>query len=164
MANKKQKASYEARLRAKWYFLVEKAGKTVDEVCELYLISRKTYYKWRKKDLGSRIHVPKKEHPETKIKGEIKIFISEQKLRLNYGPKKMSLLVKRRFDVSISTTSTFGKVQRINGRALPRKSEEWVAEILARFAGASENARVGSGCRNEIENGLFFNNLKTKND
>ncbi|KKP97569.1 MAG: hypothetical protein UR99_C0009G0001, partial [Candidatus Moranbacteria bacterium GW2011_GWD2_36_12] len=27
------------------------------------------------------MHIPKKEHPETKIKGEIKIFIYEEKMR-----------------------------------------------------------------------------------
>lgn len=107
MANKNQKAAYDSKVRNKWYFLVEKAGKTVDEVCGLYFISRKTYYKWREIDLGPRTHVPKKEHPETKIKGEIKVFISEQKLRLNYGPKKMHLLVKRRFGILISTTAIY---------------------------------------------------------
>src|SRR3989344_5442306 len=99
MANKKQQAAYPAKVRQKWYFLVEKAGKTVDEVCSLYLISRKTYYKWKAVDHADRSYVSKKEHPETKIKGEVRICISEEKLRLNYGPKKMRFLVKRRFGV-----------------------------------------------------------------
>jgi transposase InsO family protein len=73
----------------------------------LYLISRKTYYKWREKDLGSHKYFPKKEHPETKIKGDVKIFISEEKLRVNYGPLKMKLAVKRRFGVIISTTAIY---------------------------------------------------------
>ena len=77
MANKKQGAAYPSKVRAKWYFLVDKAGKTVDEVCGIYIISKKTYYKWKSKDLGNRTYIPKKEHPQTKIKGEIKIFICE---------------------------------------------------------------------------------------
>ena len=107
MANKKQQAAYPPRVRHKWYFLVDKVGKTADEVCALYFISRKTYYKWRKVDLGSRTYIPRKEHPETKIKGEIKIVISEEKLRINYGPKKMKLLIERRFGISISTTAIY---------------------------------------------------------
>jgi transposase len=107
MANKNQKAAYEAKIRNKWYFLVEKAGKTVSEVCDLYLISHKTYYKWRKIDHGSRVYIPRKKHPDTKIKDGIKIFISEQKLLLNYGPKKMHFLVKRKFNISISTTAIY---------------------------------------------------------
>ena len=75
MANKNQRSAYEPKVRAKWYFLVEKAGKTVDEVCGLYFISRKTYYKWRSNDLGSKKYEPKKEHPATQIKGDIKRFI-----------------------------------------------------------------------------------------
>src|SRR3989344_8219475 len=107
MANKKQSAAYVPKIRQKWYFLVEKAGKTVDEVCDLYFISRKTYYKWRRKDLGTRTHISKKEHPETKIKGEIKIFIEQEKMRINYGPMKMKLLIKRRFEIDISTTAIY---------------------------------------------------------
>ncbi|KKR61286.1 MAG: hypothetical protein UU01_C0025G0001 [Parcubacteria group bacterium GW2011_GWA2_40_37] len=40
--------------------------------------------------------------------------------------------------VQFSSSPPFGKVRRKNGRTLPRNSEEWVAKILARFAGASE--------------------------
>ena len=36
----------------------------------------------------------KKEHPGTKIKGEIKVFICDEKTRINYGPLKMKLLIK----------------------------------------------------------------------
>ncbi|MCK6462301.1 MAG: hypothetical protein L6Q29_00540 [Candidatus Pacebacteria bacterium] len=107
MANKKQSAAYAPKVRRKWYFLVEKLGKTVDEVCGLYFISRKTYYKWKNIDCGSIIYASKKERPETKIKGELKIFISEQKLRLNYGPKKMRMLIKRKFNTDVSATAIY---------------------------------------------------------
>lgn len=129
MANKNQKASYDIKIRQKWYFLVDKAGKTVDEVCSLYFISRKTYYKWKKKDQGSRIHIPKKEHPDTKIKGEIKIFIVEQKERLNYGPLKMHLLVKRKFDISISTTSIYAFYRKKGLIRRPQKKLAWYKPI-----------------------------------
>ena len=49
----------------------------------------------------------KKEHPGTKIKGEIKVFIYDEKTRINYGPLKMKLLIKRRFNVDISTTAIY---------------------------------------------------------
>jgi transposase len=129
MANRNQSAAYQSKIRAKWYFLVEKAGKTVDEVCELYLISRKTYYKWRKKDLGSRQYVGRKEHPETKIKGEIKIFIEQEKMRINYGPMKMKLLIKRRFDMSISTTAIYKFYKKKNLIFRPQKKLAWYKPI-----------------------------------
>src|SRR3989338_4426654 len=129
MANKNQLAAYPSRVRAKWYFLVEKAGKSVGEVCEIYMISRKTYYKWRKKDLGSRIYVLKKEHPETKIKGEVKIFICEEKLRINYGPRKMKLLVKRRFGIDVSTTIIYKLYKKKGLVRRPQKRLPWYQPI-----------------------------------
>src|SRR3989344_5126076 len=125
MTNKKQAPAYPAKVRQKWYFLAEKVGKTVDEVCGLYFISRKTYYKWRTHDLGSREHVSRKEHPETKIKGEVKIFISEEKLRINYGPKKMKLLIKRRFGISISTTAIYKFYKKKGMIRRPQKRLPW---------------------------------------
>jgi len=129
MANKNQKSAYEPKVRQKWYFLVEKAGKTVNEVCDLYLISRKTYYKWRKKDLGSRTYVSKKEHPETKIKKEIKIFIQEEKQRINYGPLKMKLLIKRRFNINISTTAIYKFYKKKNLIFRPQKKLQYYIPI-----------------------------------
>lgn len=129
MANKNQTASYEIKIRQKWYFLVEKMGKTVDEVCDLYFISRKTYYKWRNKDLGSRIHIPKKEHPETKIKGEIKIFIYNEKMRINYGPLKMKLLIKRKFNVDISTTAIYKFYKKKKLIFRPQKKLQWYTPL-----------------------------------
>jgi len=125
MANKNQAAAYPSKVRQKWYFLVEKAGKNVNEVCDLYCISRKTYYKWRRKDFGSRIYIPRKEHPQTKIKGGIKIFICEEKLRINYGPRKMKLLVKRRFDINISTTAIYKLYKKKELIRRPQKKLPW---------------------------------------
>jgi transposase InsO family protein len=129
MANKNQKSAYEVKVRRKWYFLIDKMGKTVDEICDLYLISRKTYYKWRKKDLGSRVHIPKKDHPEMKIKGEIKIFIEQEKMRINYGPLKMKLLLKRRFSVDISTTAIYKFYKKKKLIFRPQKKLAWYKPI-----------------------------------
>lgn len=125
MANTKQTAAYPPKVRKRWYFLVEKAGKTVDEVCDWYCISHKTYYKWRAIDYGSRAHIPKKEHPDMKIKGEVKIFISKEKLRINYGPKKMKLLIMRRFGICISTTAIYKFYKKKGLIRRPQKRLPW---------------------------------------
>lgn len=129
MANKNQKSAYEPKVRARWYFLVEKAGKTVDEICDLYFISRKTYYKWRIKDLGSRKYQPRKEHPATKIKGDIKKFICDEKRRINYGPLKMKLLIKRRFGMDISTTAIYKYYKKKGLVFRPQKKLAWYAPL-----------------------------------
>jgi transposase InsO family protein len=129
MANKNQAAAYPPKIRRKWYFLVEQAGKTVGEVCGLYLISSKTYYKWKAIDRGSREYVPKKEHPETKIKGVVRIYIYEEKLRLNYGPRKMKLLIGRRFGISISTTSIYEFYKKRGLVRRPQKKLPWYTPL-----------------------------------
>ena len=95
----------------------------------LYFISRKTYYKWKAKDLGSRNYIAKKEHPQTKLKGEIKIFVSEEKLRVNYGPKKMKLAIERRFGISISTTAIYKFYKKKNMIRRPQKKLAWYQPI-----------------------------------
>ena len=117
--------AYPARIRQKWYFLVDQVGKTVNEVCDLYLISRKTYYKWKKNDFGSRKYIPRKSHPQTKITGEIKIFIVTEKLRINYGPKKMRLLLQRRFGITISTTAIYKFYKKKGLIRRPQKKLPW---------------------------------------
>jgi transposase InsO family protein len=129
MANKNQKSAYIPKIRAKWYFLVEKAGKTVDEVCDLYFISRKTYYKWRKIDLGDRKYIQKKEHPGTKIKGKVKEFICDEKLRINYGPLKMKMLIKRRFGIDVSTTAIYKYYKKKSLIFRPQKKLIWYTPL-----------------------------------
>ncbi len=125
MANKNQPPCYPAKMRQKWYFLVDKVGKTVNEVLSSYGVSRKTYYKWKKLDRGDKTYVSKKEHPQTKIKGEIKIVLTEEKRRLNYGPKKMKLLIQRRFGVIISTTAIYKFYRKKGLVRRPQKKLPW---------------------------------------
>lgn len=129
MANKKQQPAYPVKIRQKWYFLVEKAGKTVDEVCDTYMIPRKTYYKWRSKDQGSRRYIPKKEHPQTKLKDNILEFVVKEKLRINYGPRKMKLLLKRRFDLDVSTTAIYNLYLKKKLIRRPQKKLQWYKPI-----------------------------------
>lgn len=121
---KQHEPAYRIGVRKKWYFLVEKAGKTVDEVCSLYSISRKTYYKWYKKDNGDRQHIPKREQPKTKLTKDIKILIEEQKHLTNYGPKKMQLLLRRR-GIYVSTTIIYRFYKRKGLIRRPQKKLPW---------------------------------------
>lgn len=129
MAHRNQTAAYLPKVRQKWYFLVDKAGKTVREVCDLYFISRKTYYKWKAIDEGDRAYVPRKEHPDTKLKGEIKEFAVSEKLRINYGPRKMRLLLKRRFNLDISTTAIYNLYLKKGLIRRPQKHLPWYTPL-----------------------------------
>src|SRR3990167_8451778 len=120
MANKKQQAAYPPKIRNKWYFLVDHAGKTVDEICDLYAISRKTYYKWKAIDRGSRAYIPRKEHTQTKLKGDIKEFVIK---------KKMKLLLQRRFDLAVSTTSLYELYLKKDLIRRPQKKLPWYTPL-----------------------------------
>jgi transposase len=105
MTNERNNPCYSRKIRNKWYFLVDYAGKTIDEICSLYFISKKTYYKWRRRDLKEdRKYIPRKTHPNLKLTHNIKIIIEETKLKTNYGPEKMRLYLLRRHQIDISTT------------------------------------------------------------
>ena len=88
---------YPPELRGKWYLQVEKYGKTVTEVCEIFGISRKSYYKWYKRDhpFGKTGKPPRKMHPHTKLVGSTAVAVIKAKKAFNYGPYKMSEFLKK---------------------------------------------------------------------
>ena len=84
--------------RFNWYKQLEQRHRTVKDVCEVWGISRKTYYYWYKRDhpwLRDHNYHPVKRQPNTKLIPSVKQFIEEQKLITNYGPLKMKMLVER---------------------------------------------------------------------
>ena len=91
-------------MRKRWYYLVAREGKTVSEVCRFFGIPRKTYYAWYKKDHRDKTYIPKKEQPALKMTQKIKEFVEQEKIRYNYGPKKMKIRIQEVFDVALSTT------------------------------------------------------------
>jgi len=129
MANKGQSPSYPPKVRQKWYWLVDKGGKTVKEVCELYFVPRKTYYKWRRLDLGDHAHIPERVHPNTKLKGGLKEMVIKEKRLTNYGPKKMQILVRKRTGQEISTTIIYRLYQKKGLIGRPQKKLPWYTPL-----------------------------------
>jgi len=121
--------------RFRWYKQVEEYGKTVPEVCEIFGISRKTYYKWHKKDLGlsSKEYVNKREHPHTKIKGKVRVEIVEAKEKYNYGPKKMSVHLEKKFGVSVSSVAIYKFMKKKRLIRKPQKKQEWYKPLKNPF-------------------------------
>lgn len=121
---KQHEPAYPVKIRGKWYFLVEKLGKSVPEVCELYSISRKTYYKWRRRDRGDRTYVPRKKQPKLKLIHEVRVIIEKEKRLTNYGPEKMRLLLKRR-GIIVSSTIIYRFYKRKGLVRRPQKRLPW---------------------------------------
>ena len=74
-------------MRARWYLQVDKYGKSINEVCEIFGIYKKTYYKWYNLDNGhdSRKYVSRKDHPKLKLTPKIRLVIYKAKIKYTYG-------------------------------------------------------------------------------
>jgi len=128
-------AKYPRQLRFKWYNLVEVKQYTVKEVCELFGISRKIYYYWYPKDHGGRSpnYQSKRLHPNTKLTYEIKKYIEQEKLKTNYGPLKMSMLVKKKLDIKVSPTIIYRFYKKKKLIRKPQKKLPWYEPMKERL-------------------------------
>src|SRR3989344_1378641 len=125
MATPSPKFSREIRFR--WYHLVERQGMPVRTVCRLYALARKTYYHWDARDHGRvtshyRSRVP---HPSTKLTSAVRQLIEREKLRTNYGPLKMRLLLQRRLNLTVSTTVIYRYYKKKGLVRRPQKRLPW---------------------------------------
>lgn len=116
-------AKYDRTERIKWYRQVDKYHRPVKETCQIFGISRKCYYKWRKRDFGKsgNTYAPIKNQPNLKLTWEVRKFVEEQKLRTNYGPLKMRMLLKKKLNLDLSTTIIYRYYKR---RKLIRRAQK----------------------------------------
>lgn len=123
--------AYPRELRFRWYLQVDKHGKSVKEVCQIFGVSRKTYYKWYASDHGKR---PKgyqnvKQQPNCKLTPEVRAFIEREKELTNYGPLKMKLLLGRRLGICVSTTVIYRYYKRKKLIRKPQKRLPWYTPL-----------------------------------
>src|SRR3990167_6364934 len=117
--------------RFRWYRKVEEYGKSVPEVCKIFGMTPKTYYKWYKRDHGLAAHQFKNraEHPQTKIKGKVRVLIVETKQLYNYGPKKMSVFVEREIGIHIAPSAIYKFMKKKRLIRKPQKKQSWYAPL-----------------------------------
>jgi transposase len=122
------KLSAPKEMRARWYLQVEKYGKSVPDVCKIFGVSRKTYYKWYVRDhpeIGGLGKLPRKTHPQTKIFGNLQVAIVEAKKKYNYGPKKMKIYLQREYEVGISASALYKFFKKKNLIRKPQRQQKW---------------------------------------
>lgn len=133
-------------IRARWYLQAEKYGKTVKEVCRIFGISRKTYYKWHKCDhpLWMTGRPPRKMHPHSKLIGDIRVIVFETKQKYNYGPRKMAQFLKTTHKLTISPSAIYKFYKKKKLIRKPQKQQKWYTPLkepyLAQFPG--ENVQL----------------------
>jgi len=74
---RKREVIFPPELRGRWYLQVEKHKKSVTEICKIFGISRKTYYKWYKRDhpVGRTGKRPRRIHPIRRFLGIYKFLL-----------------------------------------------------------------------------------------
>lgn len=131
-------------IRFRWYRQVEEYDKTVEEVCDIFGISRKTYYKWFRRDhgLGSNQYKNRAMHPETKIKGRARALLVEAKEKYNYGPLKMRLYLLEHAKVEISSTAIYKFMKKRRLIRKPQKKQKWYAPLREPFYASKPGENV----------------------
>lgn len=145
----KNQTIYHKELRLRWYRLVEAEKQPVKEVCRLYGLPRKTYYKWHKIDHGlARIDYHNREaQRSTKLTSEIRLFIEKTKKKTNYGPLKMKLAVKREFNLDVSTTIIYRYYKRKYLIRRPQKKLSWYQPMKEKLI----ISKLGEGVQMDVK-------------
>lgn len=122
-------------LRFRWYLQVEKYGKSVAEVSQIFGVSRKTFYKWYRHDhgLNTKIHRPRKTHPHTKLVGNLRVVVVDLKQTYNYGPKKMSVYLKKKYGVVISHQTIYKFFKKKHLIRKPQNKQRWYTPLKAPY-------------------------------
>lgn len=146
---------YEREQRFKWYLQVLKYKRSVKETCKIFGISRKTYYKWKMRDYGKRDkdYAPEKRQPNTKLTYDIRKFISEQKIRTNYGPLKMKMLVRKVLKIDMSTTIIYRYYKRKKLIRKPQKKLPWYEPMKSHLLVRNPGEGVQMDIKYVYENG-----------
>jgi hypothetical protein len=121
------KTKYDRDQRINWYREVDKYHRSVKETCQIFGISRKCYYKWRMRDFGKsgNRYYPAKNQPNLKLTWEVRKFIEHHKLISNYGPAKMSLLIRKELGMKLSSTIIYRYYRRKHLIRKPQKKLLW---------------------------------------
>ena len=119
------KPSYPRDKRLLWYRAVDRDKQDVASVCKTFGISRKTYYKWKRRDFGLAGNTYRNIKRNTKLTWEVRKFIEDNKKALNYGPLKMKLHVKRELGLDISTTIIYRYYKKKKLIRKPQRKFSW---------------------------------------
>jgi len=119
--------AYPREMRARWYLQVDQSGKSVKEVCAVFGIARKTYYKWYAQDHSKKrsVYQPCKVQPNLKLTPEVCAVIEREKKYTYYGPLKMKMAVKRKLDLDVSTTIIYHYYKRRMLIRRPQRPLPW---------------------------------------
>lgn len=114
-------------MRARWYLQVEKYGMTVKDICNIFGVSRKTYYKWYNLDHHLVVRNSKRRamHPQTKLTPRVKMIVFENKVQYNYGPKKMKIFLEKNYNIKVTANVIYKYYKKRHLIRKPQKKQVW---------------------------------------
>jgi IS30 family transposase len=114
-------------IRARWYLQAEKYGRSIREVCQIFGMSKKTYYKWYNLDhhLSFRDSKRRAIHPLTKLIPRFKMIIYETKIKYNYGPKKMKIYLEKKHGLKVTANIIYRYYKKRHLIKKPQKKQVW---------------------------------------
>lgn len=126
---------YPKDLRLRWYRLVDADKHSVVEVCHAFGIPKKTFYKWRRRDFGltDPRYRSRKQHPALKLTVSVRQLIEVEKLRTNYGPRKMAVWFWRRHGISVSATIIYRFYRKRSLIRAPQRRLPWYQPLTERI-------------------------------
>ena len=133
-------------VRARWYLQADKYGKSVTEVCAIFGISRKTYYKWYKRDHpeGKHGRPPRRMHPQTKLTGNTALAVIKAKKKYNYGLHKMAVYLKRDHGITVSHQAIYKFYKKKNLIRKPQKKLKWYTPLKQPYLASKPGENVQS--------------------
>jgi transposase InsO family protein len=99
------------------------------KVTKEYHVSVKTVHTWYHRSKYGKKYVPKRIQPATKLTREITAYIEHEKHKANPGPLKLSLMIKRQFGVSVSSTIVYRYLKKKKLIRRPQKKLPWYTPL-----------------------------------
>lgn len=149
---------YEKSIRLRWYRLVEADRRPVEDVCRIFDIPKKTYYKWYARDhgYGSGDYRSRKPDAKTKLTPDLVAWITERKRKTNYGPLKMKLEIDRAFGLAVSTTILFRLYRKKGLIRKPQRKLGWHAPLTERLTITKPGEGIQLDVKYVYENGARY--------
>lgn len=140
--------------RNHWYDLAQR-GIPIKEVCAIFGISRTCYYHWVKHDFKDKCsyHATKRQ-PNAKLTPELRQFIEQVKWKTNYGPLKMKLLIKQRFNLDVSTTIIYRFFKKKKLIRRPQRRLSWYEPLKQALIIEKQGQGVQMDVKYVYESGL----------
>lgn len=135
---------YPKSLRLTWYRRVDADHRSVRETCRTFAIPKKTFYKWRRRDFGlaDPSYRNRKPHPNLKLTPGVRQLIETEKLRTNYGPRKMAVWLWRRHGILVSATIIYRFYRRRSLIRAPQRRLPWYQPMTERIIPREPGALV----------------------